>query len=333
MRRWACYSGAMVAWVCCLFLHAPYVAVADAPRGESLSAPIAGENGVDYVVVNHVDHDSQAGPLGDYLCLERTYDGHQGTDFVLRGFAQMDEGVDVRAALDGAVAFVQDGFYDRNKQVNGDGFGNYVALDHGGGLYTYYAHLKNASLTVEVGQPVARGQKLGEVASSGNSTDPHLHFEMWRGGVNLDPYRGACDGVGDVKFAEPEPYDTELFAFDCGTSNVAATLDDLRERVGATSRLLLGRDTVVTAWVLAVNMPAHRPVRVRWIAPDGRIWSHFQTSFEAPLRYAYWWSWLELDASMPVGDWRAVISVGDEALTTIAFEISQARRPAQAEPP
>lgn len=48
-----------------------------------LRYPVQGTLGVDYFLVNHVDHDSTAG-IGDYLCGVQTYDGHQGTDFVIR---------------------------------------------------------------------------------------------------------------------------------------------------------------------------------------------------------------------------------------------------------
>jgi murein DD-endopeptidase MepM/ murein hydrolase activator NlpD len=64
-------------------------------------------------------------------------------------------------------------------------YGNVVVIDHGLGLETRYAH--NARLTVRPGARVARGQLIAAVGSTGNSTAPHLHFEILKNGVPVDP--------------------------------------------------------------------------------------------------------------------------------------------------
>src|SRR5437867_2486682 len=56
--------------------------------------------------------------------------------------------------------------------------GNHVILDLGGGRYAFYAHLQPGSIRVHVGDCVKRGQLLGLVGNSGNSTEPHLHFHV-----------------------------------------------------------------------------------------------------------------------------------------------------------
>ncbi len=56
--------------------------------------------------------------------------------------------------------------------------GNHVILDLGGGKYAFYAHLQPGSLRVRAGERVRRGQLLGLVGNSGNSTEPHLHFHI-----------------------------------------------------------------------------------------------------------------------------------------------------------
>lgn len=60
----------------------------------------------------------------------------------------------------------------------GDAAGNYVVLDLGGGRYGFYEHLKPGSITVAVGERVRRGQAIGALGFSGDSTGPHLHFHV-----------------------------------------------------------------------------------------------------------------------------------------------------------
>lgn len=64
-------------------------------------------------------------------------------------------------------------------------YGNLVKLDHGNGMVTYYAHC--SSLLVSQGQSVEKGQTIAQVGSTGNSTGPHLHFEVRINGQNVDP--------------------------------------------------------------------------------------------------------------------------------------------------
>ena len=94
--------------------------------------------------------------------------GHPGIDFAA------EEGAEVYAVADGIVTAAD---YDVEK-------GNYVVLDHGGGLETEYQHMK--SLLVSAGQSVVQGQVLGYVGSTGNSTGPHLHFEARQDGAPAD---------------------------------------------------------------------------------------------------------------------------------------------------
>ena len=85
-------------------------------------------------------------------------------------------GSPVYAADDGVVALVGS---------SSSGYGNYVVIAHSGGLDTLYGHLSTA--LVKVGQPVMQGQPVGLEGSTGNSTGPHLHFELRINQKPVDP--------------------------------------------------------------------------------------------------------------------------------------------------
>ncbi len=68
---------------------------------------------------------------------------------------------------------------------NNSARGNYIVINHGNGMQTWYQHL--SSMNVTVGQTVARGQVIGNVGTTGISTGPHLHFEVHVGGVPVNP--------------------------------------------------------------------------------------------------------------------------------------------------
>jgi len=70
---------------------------------------------------------------------------------------------------------------------NAGGYGNYVVVDHGNGYRTLYAHMLNNSVAVSAGQRVSKGQKLGNMGSTGRSTGTHLHFEVKGPKGNIDP--------------------------------------------------------------------------------------------------------------------------------------------------
>lgn len=67
-------------------------------------------------------------------------------------------------------------------------FGNLIILEHPGGYRTYYAHLSNYNVELALGNEVRRGLEIGYVGSTGRSTGPHLHFELRKDGIYVDPY-------------------------------------------------------------------------------------------------------------------------------------------------
>ncbi len=75
----------------------------------------------------------------------------------------------------------------RNSSGGYRSYGEYVVINHHDGTMTLYAHMLSGSRTVSVGQEVSQGQVLGTVGSTGNSTGPHLHFEVRINGRAVNP--------------------------------------------------------------------------------------------------------------------------------------------------
>jgi murein DD-endopeptidase MepM/ murein hydrolase activator NlpD len=102
---------------------------------------------------------------------QRYWGGHGGID--LGAWT----GAPVKAADGGYVALATGGW--------NAGYGNHVIIDHGNGFVTLYAHLN--SIYVKPGESVVAGQQIGSVGNTGNSTGPHLHFEIRYQGVPRNP--------------------------------------------------------------------------------------------------------------------------------------------------
>jgi murein DD-endopeptidase MepM/ murein hydrolase activator NlpD len=105
--------------------------------------------------------------INDGFGVDRGDHKHEGQDI------SAASGTPVVTPLNGTVAFVQ-------YQAGGAGW--YVVVDADDGRSLFFAHLKTGSIVVSAGQRVSAGTQLGQVGSTGSSSGPHLHFEIWEGG-------------------------------------------------------------------------------------------------------------------------------------------------------
>ncbi|MFN0012917.1 MAG: peptidoglycan DD-metalloendopeptidase family protein [Saprospiraceae bacterium] len=183
----------------------------------ALNWPLRAANGLMdcsyYAIGAYVDHNTATGLISDYNCGTKTYDGHRGTDIGMPPFAfyKMDNNhVEVIAAAAGILLDKADGNFDRNCGANNIP-ANYVIIQHSDGSRALYWHLKKNSVTTKnIGQAVAAGEYLAVVGSSGSSSGPHLHFEVWNGSTSstrVDPYSGSCNALNATSWwAAQKPY-------------------------------------------------------------------------------------------------------------------------------
>ena len=110
---------------------------------------------------------------------------HEGVDF------SAPIGTDIYATGDGVVITSE-----RSKT----GYGNQIVIDHGFGYKTMYAHLQ--SFKVRLGERVTRGQIIGTVGSTGKSTSPHLHYEVWKSNKPINPINYFFNDITPEQYEE-----------------------------------------------------------------------------------------------------------------------------------
>jgi len=154
------------------------------------SVPAAG------TVLLHVDYGDQPLPEGytmDQLSLGeletitplvgRINSVYGYRDHPIDGRYQFHGGVDIGGQRGDSIRAFADGTVDYVGEDNS--YGLYLQLDHGNGVKSFYAHCD--SICVKKGQTIAKGEKIGEVGSSGSATGPHLHFELKYENTHIDP--------------------------------------------------------------------------------------------------------------------------------------------------
>jgi len=290
--------------------------------------PVAQAEGFDYnsfwSISNYVDHNDATGQLSDWNCGTRTYDtsggyDHQGVDIFTWPFTwtmvDNDQALVVAAAA-GQIVYKNDGSYDRNCSFNNDQW-NAVFVEHSDGSVAWYGHMKEGSLTSKnVGDTVATGETLGVVASSGNSTGPHLHFEVYDAGGNLiDPYAGPCNDTAATSWwADQKAYTNpginavithsappEFNFNNCPTTEV---LNDTKQ-VDANGTLVFAsyfRDQTIG-----------ESADYKVTDPNGNIYTQWSQTFENFYTASYWYWEFAIDETE--GEWIFEVSYADDIVT------------------
>lgn len=293
-----------------------------APNPEAivpLEWPVVGAPGqTDYGyhgVSNFVDLNAAfPNQLLDYNCGQRTYDltsgyNHRGIDMFTWPFAwyRMDhDEVIIVAAASGTIVAKSDGNFDRSCGFGGGNW-NAVFVQHADGSTAWYGHMKeNSPTTKSVGDPVAVGEYLGVVGSSGSSTGPHLHFELYDGGGNLiEPYAGTCNNLNnDSWWANQRDY------FDSGINRLMTHFDapvfpacPQQETLNESNHFMPG-DRAYFATYYRDQLDTQESIYTVY-RPDNSIfqsWSHFSNASHYSASYWYWW-WT-LPANAPSGVWK-----------------------------
>lgn len=259
-----------------------------------------------YAVSNFMDRNKNAGLLKDYTCNTRTYDGHSGTDIFpwpFPHFQMWNNYNNVVAAGGGMLIGKSDGMMDVGCALGGvppnQAAGNWAVIDHGGNIFSLYCHMKMGSVLLQpIGTPVAMGQILGTVGTSGNSSGSHLHFEV-RNAINvnqlhifqfnqlIDPFNGNCNPNPSCFSAQRPYWDSNITALLMHSAvpnmntcpNPEMTNENYNWQVGST--VMLG--------AYLVDWKLNQKITFRLRRPNGTVLKSWQVNNTAGNYYwAYW---------------------------------------------
>ncbi|MBJ2174324.1 peptidoglycan DD-metalloendopeptidase family protein [Aureibaculum sp. A20] len=249
-----------------------------------------------WAISNYVDHDATfPDNVQDYNCGTRTYDtssgyNHSGTDIFTWPFSwyQMENDLaEVVAAAAGTIVYKNDGEFDESCTANSNTW-NAIYIQHSDGSRTWYGHLKNGSLTTkEDGDTVVAGEFLGIIGSSGNSTGPHLHFEVYDSGSNLiDPFNGTCNNITTWWQDQPDYNDPNINAVLTHSAPPEFNTCPETETTNLQNKFLPNSDIYMAGYLK--DQLAGTTIYVRLFKPDG---SNIQWSLALTNTYttSYWY--------------------------------------------
>jgi len=267
-----------------------------------------------YYIGNYVDVNRNTGTRRDYNCGSHTYDNHRGTDITLWPFPkykQDNNAVEVVAAAAGTIIARRDGAFDENCSFGDNLVANSISIRHSDGSIALYYHLKKWSLTNKgIGSYVQAGEYLGVVGSSGYSTDPHLHFEVWSdesGNNIIDPYSGSCNNFNSSTWwASQKPYKetkiNNILTHDAVPVQPRCAFNGERQNV---SNQFQAGDLVYFSLSLAHENGGTKYYRI--YQPNGSLWKSWYARGEIHAN-SWWYNYFYLPSNAMSGNWRYTVS-------------------------
>ena len=255
-----------------------------------------------HFIAAYVDQNTTTTTIQDYNCESNTYDGHHGTDIAIwpYSFNKMENNeIEVIAAAAGTIIQKADGNFDRNCSSTSL-TANSIIIQHADGTYALYWHMKKNSVTTKaIGQTVIAGEKLGIVGSSGSSSGPHLHFEVWSGATKetyKDPFTGSCNLLNANSWWVSQRPHTEP-----AIMKVSVNTTDIVLATCPNSDVLTESDTFVVPfqgvgltagyakfYVFLRELPAAATINLEILNPNGTVFNSWSQTFPTYSKLRYW---------------------------------------------
>ena len=269
-------------------------------------------------ISNFVDQDTTTGSILDYNCLNRSYDGHGGTDIFTWPFPWYlynNDYIDVIAGEDGIIINKHDGHDDDHCPSTSGGTWNAVYVQHNDGSIVWYGHLKKNSLTSKsIGQTVTKGEYLGKVASSGKSTGPHLHLEIHDSSWNLiDPFQGSCNSLNSNSWWSNQRNYREPILNALLTHNAKPIhgCPGINEDPNISNHFIIGDTVFLAAYYTDREVGDSAKYRIK--TPNNTMWDSWNQVASTTYN-ASWYYWKKvLPQNGPFGIWKFEIEFNGQA--------------------
>ncbi len=272
-----------------------------------------------YGISNYIDQNAAfPNQIRDYNCGTRSYDvasgyNHAGTDIFSWPYSWQKmsrNAVEIIAAAPGTIIAKSDGNFDQNCAFCTSACNwNAVYVMHADGSAAWYGHMKSGSLTTKlIGATVALGEYLGVMGSSGNSTGPHLHFEVYTNSAYtqlVDPWAGACNSLNGLTswWANQQPYYVSTLNKVMTSGAAPATgncpnAENTNEKINFAN----GETVFLSSYYrdqLAGQQSFHTIYR-----PDNSVYTSWTQSFNTYYSASWWYYTMVLPNSAPTGIWR-----------------------------
>ena len=288
-------------------------------------------------ISNFVDHDATyPSNLRDYNCGKRTYDteagyNHRGIDVSIwpdNWNMMAARQVEIVAAAPGTIVNKADGHFDQNCAFNSNPW-NAVYVQHDDGSIAWYGHMKAGTVTGKpVGSRVVAGEFLGNVGSSGSSSAPHLHFEVYDANKQLvDPFAGSCNERNTESWWASQPAYATVRVNRVTTASAPPVFSTCVEGRMATpgtlnekSDFAPGEVAYFAAFVRDIPQGGAGVITIR--RPDGSAWRTFTSSPTTSFAPAgYWFASYPMPANEPTGTWTVDATVGSST-TSVPFTLT-----------
>jgi hypothetical protein len=290
-----------------------------------------------YGITNFVDHNTAfPNQVRDYNCGTRSYDlssgyNHQGIDIATWPFPwkkMQQNAVIIVAAAPGTIIAKHDGNYDQNCSFCTSAcFWNAVYVMHADGSVAWYGHMKQNSLTSKaVGQTVSTGEFLGVVGSSGNSTGPHLHLEVYTNNTYsqlVDPFAGPCNSLnGNTSWwAAQPPYNVSTLLKVMTHGNPPSLGGCPGNEVENAKTNFVSGDRVYVGTYYRDQQVGQQSIHTIY-RPDNTVYFSFTHNLVQNYSSSWWYHFVNLPNPAASGVWRHEVAYNGQAPVVTYFGVN-----------
>lgn len=273
-----------------------------------------------YITGNFVDLNLTSPTITDYNCGTKSYDNHGGIDIGLVPFGwkrMEDNDVQIIAAASGILIAKRDGDYDKNCGASAQ-IGNHVIIQHADGSRAYYWHMKNGTVTTQpLGATITVGDYLGLVGSSGNSSGPHLHFEVHDASDNIvDPYNGTCNNIGSLWINQKPYYEPTLDFLSTHANQQGPIYTPCPGTENPNVKTSFNPGELVDFYSFYHEQQPNTSVQHKILRPNNSVYVQWTSNFTSYLQISVWAASWYVPSAGPIGTWKYEATYMGQTQTT-----------------